>query len=149
MVKWGVMFCKYSASMFIPLYQYNLRCSSTSLFLNYCHFISYVFERFCFIPEFTNTYVVELSVLRGVADCSWSNAIKAGHMPIAISPLLKVTNISDSAAEDTTLRIVLHYVYEAISLGVRFYCTWSGPVAQIKITCIIGSFLWHGDICYV
>ena len=78
--------------------------------LNQCHFISHVFERFGFIPEFTIPSVVELSVLMGVTSCLWSNAIKAGRMPIAVFPLLKVPHVSASAAEDTTLRIVLHYM---------------------------------------
>ena len=38
-------------------------------------------------------------------------------------------------------------VYGAISIGVRFYWTWWGPVAEIKVTCITASYLWHGGIC--
>ena len=62
------------------------------------------------MPNFTNIFVVELSVLRGVPNCLWSNVIKAAYMKIYIFLLLKVNHVSDSAAEDTTLRIVLHYV---------------------------------------
>ena len=62
------------------------------------------------MPEFTNPSVVELSILRGVAGCLWSNAIKAGRITIDVFLLLKVPHISASSAEDTTLRIVLHSV---------------------------------------
>ena len=62
------------------------------------------------MPEFVNPYVLELSVLRGVADCLWSNAIKYGRIPIAVLPLLKVPYVSVSSAEDMTLQIVLYSV---------------------------------------
>ena len=78
--------------------------------LNHLHFISHVFERFGFIPEFTKPSVVEFSVLRGVAGCLWSNVIKAGRIPVAFFPLLKVPHVSYYAAEDTKFRIVLHSV---------------------------------------
>ena len=102
--------------MFVPLYQYNLSSSSISLSLNQCHFRYQVFEHLGFIPEFTNTSVIEFSVLRGVAGCLWSNAIKAGHMPIAVFLLLKVPHVSASAVWDTNFRIVLHYVWGRFSL---------------------------------
>ena len=97
-------------SLFVPLSQYNLSFSSTSLSINQCLFISHVFERSGFIPKFINPSVVKFSVLRVVAGCSWSNVIKAGCMPIAVFLLLKVPHVSDSAAEDTTLQMVLHSV---------------------------------------
>ena len=110
MVNWGVMFCK--ANIFILPY---------FLPIDYC-LLKYLFvskpvplhipffQRFGFIPEFTKPSVVELSVLRGVAGCLWSNAIKAGRMPIYVLPLLKVTHDSASVSEGTTLRIVLRSV---------------------------------------
>ena len=52
----------------------------------------------------------ELYVLRGVAVCLWSNTIKAGSMPIATLPLLNGPNVSTTASEDKTLKIVLHSV---------------------------------------
>ena len=78
--------------------------------LNQCHFISHVFERFGFIPEFKTPSVVEFSVLRVVAGCVWSNAIKASLVQIYIFPFLTVPHVLASAAEDTTFRIVLQSV---------------------------------------
>ena len=63
------------------------------------------------MPEFTKPSVVELYILRGVSGCLWSNAIKAGCMPISVFPLLKVSHVSAYDTEYTTLRIVLHYVW--------------------------------------
>ena len=63
------------------------------------------------MPEFTNTYVVEFSVLRGVDGCLWSNAIKSDCVTISFFPLFNFPHASASAAEDTTFRIVLHYVW--------------------------------------
>ena len=80
------------------------------LSLNQCHFISHVFERFGFIPEFKKPSVVELYVLRGVDGFLWYNEIKSGCMPISVSPLFKVPHVSASAAEDIIFRIVLHSV---------------------------------------
>ena len=80
------------------------------MYLNQCQLIFHVFERFGFIPKFTKPSVVELSVLRGVAICLWSNAIKDVCMLISVLQFLKVLNVSASAAEDTPLRIVLHSV---------------------------------------
>ena len=97
-------------SLFVPLSQDTLSFSITSLSLNQCHFTSHVFERFGFMPKFTNPSVVEFSGLRGVAGCLWFNDINYGHMPIYIFLLLEVPHVSDSAAEDITLRIVLHSV---------------------------------------
>ena len=93
------------------MYQYTLCCSIISLSLNQCHFISHVFELFGVMTEFTNPFVVELSFLKGVAGCLWSNAIKSGRMPIALFPLLKLPRVSASAAEDNKLWIVLHSVW--------------------------------------
>ena len=62
------------------------------------------------MPEFTNPSVVKLSILRDVTGCLWSNTVEAGRMLIAVLPLLKVPHVSASAAEDKTLRIVLHSV---------------------------------------
>ena len=63
------------------------------------------------MPEFKNPSVVELLVLRGFAGCLWSNMINAGHIKIAALLVLNVPYVSDSATEDTTLRIVLQYVW--------------------------------------
>ena len=63
------------------------------------------------MPDFTNTSVAELSVLRGVAVFLWSNAIKDGHLKIAVFPLFKVPHVSSSVAEDTTLRIFFHSMW--------------------------------------
>ena len=52
-----------------------------------------------------------MSVFRGVAGCLWSNVINSGHILIYVFPLLKVPHVSASSAEDTTLRIVLHFVF--------------------------------------
>ena len=82
--------------------QYNISCLSTYLSLNQCYFISHVFEHFGFMPDFTNPSVVELSVLRSVAGCLWSNLIKSGCMTIDVFPLLKFPRVSALAAEDTT-----------------------------------------------
>ena len=68
---------------FVPLYQYTLSCYSNSLSINQCHFISHIFERLGFIPEFKNPSVVEFSVLSGVTSFLWSNAIRYVHMLIA------------------------------------------------------------------
>ena len=62
------------------------------------------------MPEFTNPYIVELSVLRGSAGCLWFNVIKSGCMPIDVFPLLNVPHASASSAEDTEFRIFLHSV---------------------------------------
>ena len=64
----GLWFVKYLSQLFVPMPQYILIFSRTSLSLNHCHFISHVFECFCFIPEFINPSVAELSVLTG---CHW------------------------------------------------------------------------------
>ena len=104
--------------------------------IDQCHFIYHVFECFGFIPEFTNPSVVELSVLRSVAGCLWSNAIKAGRMTIAVFLLLKVPHISDSAAEGTTFRIFSLRMYGAVSLWIGFYWTERGLATQLKLTCI-------------
>ena len=55
------------------------------------------------MPKFTNHFVVEFSVLRGVG--LWYNEINDGRMSIAVSLLLKVPHVSASAAEDTILPI--------------------------------------------
>ena len=52
-----------------------------------------------------------MSILRRVAGCLWSYGIKVGCMPMAVFKLLKVPHVSDSAAEDTTLQIVLYSVW--------------------------------------
>ena len=118
----------------------------TSLYLNQCNFISHVFERFCFIPKFTNTSVVELSVLRGVA-VFFFNARKSVHLPIAVLPLLKVPHVSASASEDMTLLIVLHYVWIGpFILGLGFIGFWRWPISQIEMSSITTSCLWHGEI---
>ena len=57
------------------------------------------------MTEFTNPSVIELSVLRGVDGCLWSNAINDSRMSIDVSPLLKVLHVSDSATKDNKLRI--------------------------------------------
>ena len=129
---------------------YTLSWSSTYLSLNQCHFISHVFERLGYIPKFKNPSVVEFSVLRGAYGCSWSNAIKAGSMTIYVFPFLKVRYVSDSGVEDTTLQIVLHSMCMGKFLsGLVFYWTLWGPVAQIRMTCITASCLWHGEVCLV
>ena len=70
------------------------------------------------MPKFTNPSIVELSVLRGVIACLWSNSIKTGHMPIAVFPLLKVLHVSASDAKDTALWIVyIMCVYDRLYQG--------------------------------
>ena len=46
----------------------------------------------------------------GISSNLWPNAIKCACMPIAVFPLLNVPCVSYSDDEDTTLRIVLHFV---------------------------------------
>ena len=65
---------------------------------------------FDFIPKFKNPSVLELSVLRGIAVCLWSDVIKAGRMSISVLPFLKVPHVPASSAEETTFWIVLHSV---------------------------------------
>ena len=48
------------------------------------------FEHFGFIPEFTNIYILEFSILRGVASCFWLNEIKSVCVLISVFKLLKV-----------------------------------------------------------
>ena len=73
------------------------------------------------MPEFTNTSMVEFSILGDVAGCLWSNAIKAGRMPIDVFPLFRSPHVSDSSAGYTTLRIVFHFVWIGQFLfGVSF-----------------------------
>ena len=73
------------------------------------------------MPEFTNPSVVEFSVLRGVDGYLWSITIMAGCMPIAVFPLLKVPHVSASAAEYTTLQIILHFLWIGLfPLGLGF-----------------------------
>ena len=96
--------------LFFPLSQYNLSFSSNSLSFRQFHFISPVFELLGFIPELKNPSVVELAVLIGVICCFCFNAIRDGQMPIAVFPLLNFLHISASAADETTLRIVLHFL---------------------------------------
>ena len=102
---------KQSALLIITLYQYTLSCYSTSLSINQYHFISHVFEHLDFITELKNPFLVELYILSGVTVFFWSNVIRTGPMPIYVSTLLNVPHISYSAADDTTLRIFLHYVW--------------------------------------
>ena len=64
-----------------------------------------------FIPEMKNPSIVELSVLSAVAGCLRSNAIIYGRTKIAVFLLLNVPHVLDYAAADTTLEIVLHYVW--------------------------------------
>ena len=86
-----------------------------------------------FITEFTNTYLFELSVLRGVAGCLWSNEIKSGRMTIDVFPLLNVPHVSASTSEDTTLKIVLYYVYIGLFLlGVGFTGLGEGQFLRQK-----------------
>ena len=83
-VNWRMMFCEIISVIvrsFLPIYSKFLK---KSLYINQCHFISHVFERLGFILQLTNTYVVGLYVLRGVAGYLWSNAIKFVHMQIDI-----------------------------------------------------------------
>ena len=85
------------------------------------------------MPEFTNPYVVEFSVLKGVAGCLRSNAINAGFMPIAVFHLLKVPHVSYLADEYTTLRIVLHYVCTGpFLLGLGFIILGEGQSLRYK-----------------
>ena len=61
------------------------RCSSicpTYLFTSAISNLIF-FKCLIFMPELTNTYVFELSFLRCVAGCFWSNAIKYVRMLIA------------------------------------------------------------------
>ena len=110
MVIWGLMFCKIIGVIicsFVPIYSQLLKDFFVSQLVPLqipC------FEHFDFIPEFTNPYVVEFSVLRIVAGFFGYNAIKAGRMPISVYPLLKVPHVLDYSAEDTIFRIVLHSV---------------------------------------
>ena len=67
------------------------------------------------------TSVVELSVLRVVAGCLWSNALEDAHMLISVFLMLKVPHASSSAAEDKTFWIVLHSVCMGpVLLGLGF-----------------------------
>ena len=86
--------CKIISVVFVPLSQYTLSFSSTSLSINQCQFISHVFEHFGFIPNFTNSSVVEFSSLRGVAGCLWSNANKDGCILVDFLLLLEVPHVS-------------------------------------------------------
>ena len=125
---------KYSALLLFPLFQYTLVLSSTFLSLNQCHFISHVFERFGFIPDFKKPSVFQSSVLRGFAGCLWLNAIKADHMTIAIFPLLKFPQFASSVDEDATLRIFLHSLWIGPFLsGVRF--TGRGEGQSLRYKC--------------
>ena len=73
------------------------------------------------MPEFTNPSAVELSVLRGLYGCLWSNMIKSDRIPIAVLPLFKVPHVLASGAEDTILQILLHSVWIGqFILGVGF-----------------------------
>ena len=94
--------------LFVPLYQYTLSLSKHLFVSQPVPFHIPCFERFVFIPKFTNPSVIELSILRGVAGFLCSNMIKSGFMPISVFLLLKIPHVSTSAAETTTLRIVLH-----------------------------------------
>ena len=85
------------------------------------------------MPEFTNPYIVELSVLRGSAGCLWFNVIKAGHKPIDFFTFLKVTYISASADKDTTLGIVFHSVWIGqFLLGLCFIGFGDGQSLRYK-----------------
>ena len=65
--------------------------------------------------------MVELSVLRGVVGCLWTNSIKAGLILIDVLIFVKVPHISSSADEDTTFRIASHYVCMGpFLLGIGF-----------------------------
>ena len=113
----------------VPIYSKLL--NNLLIYEPMCHFIFHIFERFCFIPELTNTYVVELSVFRGVGGFLWSNAIKYGRIMIAVFPLLKVTNIPVSATEDIKLRIFFHYVWIGpFLLGVDFSRSGEGQLPR-------------------
>ena len=98
-------------SLSLPFSLYNLSCSIIYLSLNQCHLISHVFERLGFIPELTDPYVVEFSVLSGVTGCLLSKVIRAVRIPIVIFPLLNVPHVSASAADNTILRFFLHSVW--------------------------------------
>ena len=117
----GWCFVKKSASLLVPLSQYNISCSSTYFFLNQCHFISHVFECFGFMTKFTKPSVVELSVLRGVTGCLWFNTIQSGCILIEVFLLLKLPHVSVYATKDITLRIFLHSVWiRQFLLGLGF-----------------------------
>ena len=121
MVNCGVILKIIISAIVVPLSQYTLSFSRTSLSLNQCHVISHVIEHSGIIPDFTNPSIVEFSVLRGVSNCRWSNVITVICIRISVFPCLKVPHISDSAAEDTTMRIVLHSVsMGTFILGVLF-----------------------------
>ena len=83
--------------------------------------------------QFIKPSVLELSILRRVDGCLWANAIKAGRMPIYTFILLKVPHLSDSAAKDTTIWIVLHSMWIGpFLLGVGFIGLDDGQSLKYK-----------------
>ena len=82
------------------------------------------------MPEFTKPSVVELSVLRDVTGCLWSNEIKGVRIMIAIFLMLKVPHVSSYSTEDMILRMVLHYA-------------WIGPFP------LVVGFIGLGDFQYL
>ena len=96
MVNWRVVFCEIISVVvcsYVPIYSKLLKhflVSQPVLFRIPC------FEHFGFKPKFTNPSIVEFSVLRGVAGCLWSNAIKYGRMLIAVFLLLNIPHASAS-----------------------------------------------------
>ena len=111
------MFCKIISAIVLPSVPMYYKFLKHLLVSQPVPFHFPFFESFGFMPEFTN----QLSVLRGVADCLWSDVIKAGLMPIAVFIFLKVPHVSVSATEDTTLRTVLHSMWIGLFLlGLGF-----------------------------
>ena len=105
------MLCEIISVLFLPLSQYTLICSYNSFSTSQCRLVTQVLENLVFIPVWKNPSVVELYVLSGDTGCLCSNKIISGHIPIAVFTLIKGSYISDSAVDDTTLKIVLNSVW--------------------------------------
>ena len=71
-------------------------------------FMSHILDFFGFMLEFTKPSVVELSVLRGVGGCLRPRPMGEGIIETPFLEFQNVPVVSPSAAEETTLRIVLH-----------------------------------------
>ena len=81
--------------------------------------MSKVFDLSCLIFEVSMPWAVLLSVLMMVGGCGWPSSSKAVLMGTAVLLLCYIPMDSASAADDMTLRMVLHSVWMG-PLGVGF-----------------------------
>ena len=88
----------------------NFNFSCESLLCNQWKCIYHYLDFFCQMERVEQTLEVELYVFKVFLGCNWTSSIKAFQIGTIWWPLMKILPVSDSAAETTTFRKVLHSV---------------------------------------